>query len=276
MKRARLIPFRKHSPLENMATDEYLISYYENTGIPALRLYGWDPPGITIGRNQDCSIINRENCAPDRVNFVRRITGGGAIFHDRELTYSVVYRDKDIGNEGLSIRESFEKLNLFILGMYRRLGFHAVYAKDSLKYINGRGIAPFCFAGNEEFDIIINNKKIGGNARRKCGDVILQHGSIPVKVNREKLRRYFNYDTGSENFTSLNELSGRDVSAEEIAEALIRSFTESFAFELAAEGLNNTEKKIIYRIIKTKYSKAEWNITKKDNIKGAHCLTKYY
>jgi lipoate-protein ligase A len=174
---ARFVPYGIRGGQENMAIDEYLLLRHGHAGVPVLRLYGWNPPAISLGRYQGIECLDRDACLGDGVTVVRRITGGGAIFHDHELTYSVLWPagnpDTHESNAG-----SFKKINAFIMETYRSLGINPVYAKDA-----GRESPPgrldFCFSGNEDYDILIEGRKIGGNAQRRVRGALLQH-AVPV------------------------------------------------------------------------------------------------
>jgi len=91
LKKARFISFTFNSPYENMAIDESLITIAAEAAEPVLRVYGWRPRGISIGKNQEAGSINLKACVRDNVPVVRRITGGGAIFHADELTYCLAW-----------------------------------------------------------------------------------------------------------------------------------------------------------------------------------------
>lgn len=175
VKTIRYVPFAPYSPYENMAIDEAMISWYEKTKIPVFRLYAWNPAGISIGKNQDAlSDIDIDKCVRDTVPVVRRLTGGGAIYHHNEVTYSLVCSDKNISAEALTVKGSFEKLNFFIIAMYAKFGLEACYARNAFSDTGKFGTRDgFCFAGREEYDIVIQGRKIGGNAqfRRKDLDI---------------------------------------------------------------------------------------------------------
>ena len=184
----RLVSCAPRSGHENMAIDEYLHSWHVRNRRPFLRIYGWSPPSITLGRYQQASCLDIGACRENGVAIVRRITGGGAIYHDREVTYSLACGDRDIDGRPLSVKESFEMVNKIIIRMYRMMGLPAQFAKESPVPRAARPRNEFCFSGNEEFDIVINGKKIGGNAQRRSGGCVFQHGSIPLEVNAEKIR----------------------------------------------------------------------------------------
>ena len=259
LKEVRFIPFSLYPPYENMAIDEYLINYYILKKKPVLRLYSWDPAGISIGKNQDINTINLEACLKDNVPVVRRMTGGGAIFHDKELTYSLVCSEHDISDEKVSVKESFELLNSFILKMYEKLGLKAQFAKYINKTGNPSERVPHCFSDNEEYDIIINNRKIGGNAQYRRKKIIFQHGSIPIEKNINQAK-YFCSEIIDRNFSDLNELLGRKINSEEVETNLIEAFKEKFSANLKQQKFNKKEKNEIVKILALKYTGNKWNI----------------
>lgn len=172
----------------NMALDEALLACFDpETSRPIFRLYGWEPPALSLGRFQKASeVLDRKRCIGARLPVVRRITGGGVIYHAGEITYSLVCASHHVP-PAISIRESFQVLTYFLIRFYEKMGLDARYAVDHFPAGTKLGERTgFCFAGRENYDIMIAGKKIGGNAQRRCKDVIFQHGSIPV-VNHAAL-----------------------------------------------------------------------------------------
>ncbi|MFP4466441.1 MAG: biotin/lipoate A/B protein ligase family protein [Candidatus Goldiibacteriota bacterium] len=255
----RLVPYGSFSPYENMAADEYLTEYYAVSGIPVLRLYSWSPPGISIGKNQDIKTINTERCIKDGIPVVRRMTGGGAIFHKKELTYSIVCSEKDLSDKRLTVKESFEILNGFLLKMYGKFGLKAQYAKDAGIRGNAGARAPHCFSGNEEYDIIIKGKKTGGNAQCRKKGIIFQHGSIPAAGFPEQ-QKYFKSGLTDANFTFLEDLLGREAPPVEIEADLAAAFMETFDTDLKPQEFDMNEKKKIVKLLTVKYAANRWNI----------------
>jgi lipoate-protein ligase A len=192
---------------------------------------------------------------------VRRLTGGGAIYHSNELTYSIVCSENDLSKTPISVKASFEKLNGFIMRMYSKFGLSASYAKNLDPGAKFGERASFCFAANEEYDVIINSKKIGGNAQMRKKNIIFQHGSIPLCENtgaiefmREKV------DTG--NYSFLNALLGREVDVTEAAANLTAAFIEEFHADLKEEPLAMEEKKEVVGILTSRYAMNNWNLKK--------------
>ncbi|KAF0220492.1 MAG: lipoate-protein ligase [Geobacteraceae bacterium] len=166
----------------NMAIDEALLNNFDpETSAPVLRLYGWSPPALSLGRFQKATeVLDLERCVAENVSVVRRITGGGVIYHCEELTYSIVCAPHQLP-PAATVKESFRVLTSFLRSFYGRLGLDARYAIDC--FSGGERLGErtaFCFAGRESYDILVGGRKIGGNAQRRLRNVIFQHGSIPL------------------------------------------------------------------------------------------------
>jgi lipoate-protein ligase A len=273
MKSWRYIPYKACHAFENMATDEALIEFYMLNKTPVLRLYSWQPAGISIGKYQDAvKDINVENCRNDNTAIVRRMTGGGAILHDNELTYCIVCSEEDIRCKKAPVKKSFEKLNSFIMRLYLDFGLNPVYAKDVIGYPRPGERPGFCFSGNEEYDIIIANRKVGGNAQARKKGLIFQHGSIPLSINREKTSKYFNANIDYSNFSALNEFTNKQISVFEIVERFLAAFDRTFRFGLKEQDLAADEKHTIKKLINEKYSKDEWNLKNTANGQDAPAM----
>jgi lipoyl(octanoyl) transferase len=257
---ARLVPFKRRGGRENMAIDEHLLLRHGPSGTPVLRIYGWQPPAITLGRYQGTDRLDLEACRHDAVPVVRRITGGGAIYHDNEMTYSVVWPDDGDSGSGC-IERSFERINAFILETYRSLGLNPVYAKECNVPGISTGRTHFCFSGNENYDILINGRKIGGNAQKRVRGSLLQHGSIPLAMDAGRVQRYFRDRIETGNFAALNEACGREVSSEEIIGIMTAAFSNVMGVDLSEQGLDNQEEESVRALLRERYSLDRWNYT---------------
>jgi lipoyl(octanoyl) transferase len=257
---ARLVPFRRRGGPENMAIDEHLLLRHGQSGGPVLRVYGWRPPAITLGRYQGTEYIDLDACGEDGVAVVRRITGGGAIFHDNEVTYSLVWPDAGMDMPG-GIDRTFEMLNAFIMETYKSLGLRPVYAKDSdaKKYASGR--AHFCFSGYENYDILIEGRKIGGNAQRRIRGSVLQHGSIPLGLDVARVQRYFRERIDAGHFTSLGAVCGREVPDEEVIVIMTAAFSRVMGVDLSEQDLDRGEDESVRILLRDRYSRDQWNYT---------------
>jgi lipoate-protein ligase A len=257
--KARYIPYCANSPYENMAIDEYLMSYYRKEKMPVLRLYAWKPSGISLGKYQKADDLNMAECKAGKIPVVRRLTGGGAIYHADELTYSFVCSEDDIDCSGVQVKQTFEKLNAFIMLMYEKFGLEPSYAKYRRADENLGLKTGFCFSGSEEYDIIIKGKKIGGNAQGRKKGIIFQHGSVPLAACEDG-GKYFACPVVEERFTSLQELLGRSAGPDEAGANMTAAFMETFGADLEPAPLAMEEKQEIVKLLTSKYATNRWNL----------------
>jgi lipoate-protein ligase A len=248
----------------NMALDEALLSSFDpETSLPVFRLYGWYPPAFSIGRFQEAEkTLDPGKCRDAGIAAVRRITGGGIIYHADEITYSIVCAQKHIPGAN-SVKETFKKLCAFLLSAYRKLGVDAGFAVD--RDFSGARLGQrtsLCFAGKEEYDIIVQGRKIGGNAQRRIKNVIFQHGSIPL-ANR--LAEAVNFLRENERpalleqgTVSLGEL-GNVPDAGTLKNILAESLENSLEVSLIRSGPAETELWSMEHLRGKKYSSYSWN-----------------
>jgi lipoate-protein ligase A len=240
----RLIDTGSLSGAENMAIDEALLACFSpGKSAPVLRLYGWNPPAFSCGRFQKPEeIINLARCRADGVQVVKRITGGGVIYHAEELTYSLVC-PTDFIPGSRSVKAAFFQLTSFLVNFYRSVGletFHAVDHFPGDKRLGER--TALCFAGVESCDILVNGRKIGGNAQRRLKNVIFQHGSLPLRQMAGEGNKYlFQPDYGIVERTTSLESQGLDVEQKQLAHLLKSSFAESFNVFFEADTLTAAE-----------------------------------
>lgn len=240
----RLIDTGPLTGAENMAIDEALLSCFDPAkASPILRLYGWNPPAFSCGRFQKPEeIVDLEKCAADGIQAVRRITGGGVIYHAGELTYSLVCPVGFIpGSRG--VKEAFFHLTSFLLAFYRDLGLEACHAAEH--YHGARRLGKrtsLCFAGIESCDILIEGKKIGGNAQRRLKNIIFQHGSIPLQQMVGDGNRYLLHpEPGIVSRTTSLEDEGVNPDRESLAQALQTAFSRTFAVTFSPSTMSTTE-----------------------------------
>ena len=234
----RVIQNNSLSAKENMATDDALLSCHEEGENGIFRLYSWEN-SFTIGVSQ--KFENYPITSLYKGNYAKRITGGGVLFHGHDLSYSLVIPTKLL--EGYNIKESYEKICTFIIKFYTKLGLNAKYVKDCNTIELSKN--EYCQVGFEAYDILIDGKKIGGNAQRRTKKAIFQHGSIPLFTNNDK-----NLD-GKIGYT----LEDFDIKLdyEEVKKLLIEAFDESFNVEITYSELTNREKEKKDTLIKEKY-----------------------
>ena len=246
-----------------MAIDEALLrSFDPAVSPPVLRLYGWNPPALSLGRFQKAAeVLNLELCRADGVAVVRRVTGGGVIYHADELTYSLVCSPSQIP-AAVSIKDSFRVLTGFLLAFYRSLGLEPAYAADVLPEGTRLGErTAFCFAGKESFDILANGRKIGGNAQRRLKGVIFQHGSIPLQ-NRAATGLAYMREQAPEQADGTASLAEYGVSADRdsLFQKIITAFSGYFDVELKSGLMSEQELADMDELLLHKYSTERWNL----------------
>ena len=190
MKLFRLIRSGALNASSNMALDEKIFKRYLEDGVGVLRLYRWQGPAFTYGFSQEPeNLIDLEACAVDGVGVAKRITGGGILFHDDEITYSFVCSKSDVG-EPQEVFVDYRNICKFLLYFYKSLGLTAGFALESEGFKQRCVPHELCAGAHEKYDIVIGAKKIGGNAQKRNRQVVFQHGSIPCRINWDLLRRY--------------------------------------------------------------------------------------
>lgn len=246
----------------NMAIDEALLDAFDpDRSPPVLRLYGWRPPSLSVGRFQDpAAVLDLDRCRADGVPAVRRITGGGVIYHADELTYAIVCAPRHLPPAS-TFKDTFRHLTRFLLAFYESLGLDARWASDVAA--DGARLGErtaFCFAGKEECDILVAGRKIGGNAQRRLRNAIFQHGSIPLADRVGTGLRYLREQPAQDDLrvASLRDL-GVDIPADALSRRLAASFERSLGASLAASELTDGEGSRAAAMVAGKYAEYDWS-----------------
>lgn len=242
----------------NMALDEALSESVRAGGLPFLRFYFWEPGTLSLGRFQNPSDGFSKQAG--HVPRVRRPTGGGGIWHENELTYSLACLQDDLGARG--VKASFEVLCGFLLDTWNTLGWGAAFARDS-PAIGGLGVfTPACFAGHEEYDILVGGKKLGGNAQRRDRETIFQHGSLPLKLNWNTLEDLFlpGFRPEPDQVTDLSSC-GWNATAQELIPLLTEAFRSRLDIELRQSVVSAEEAARTEHWIRERYGNQAWTLT---------------
>jgi len=280
----RLIKDSYHTGFMNMAIDEaIMIAHREGFVPPTIRFYQWSPPAVSLGYFQDLQKeIDVDTCKNMGIDIVRRPTGGKAVLHDKELTYSFIIKENHPLVNG-SILETYKKISGGIIRGLSYLGIKAelVPLREKLKStpsgneakseIPHSDIRSICFSVPSQYEVQVKGKKI-------VGSIVLQHGSLLIELEKDKLFSVFNFPsakireklkTGFK-ATSLEEILKRKISFSELSEILPRGFEEEFRVKLAEGKLTEQEEKISKELLENKYSTYEWNYERKNNQLDSH------
>lgn len=242
-----------------MAVDEAILAgVSEGSSPPTLRVYAWEPPTVSIGHSQRASTeLDLEACRREGFGVVRRPTGGRAVLHAGELTYSVVGRSGEPPLGG-TIAESYQAIaNGLLLGL-KELGVCAELAAVATAP-RGRGeVAPPCFVSAGRFEIVVAGRKLIGSAQRRLGAAVLQHGSLLTdgthvqladvlrvrkEVERAAIRRTLVSKT-----TNLAAILSRVLEFEELACAMRAGFERAWGITLGDGTLSERESEAAGRL----------------------------
>lgn len=151
-----------------------------------LRFYAWDPFAVSLGRNQDPAEIDVGRCAADGVDVVVRPTGGRAVFHAEELTYSF-FAETEASNE-VVYRMVHEAIGSALAQVGVRPDFCRSQPDFKKRYATAEAVP--CFTASAKYELQVDGRKIVGSAQRRRGNVILQHGSLPLSSRHREIIRY--------------------------------------------------------------------------------------
>ena len=250
MERWRLLDLHVADAYTQMALDEAILrAVGEGKAPKTIRLYRWRPSAVSIGYFQSVEEeVDLEACRRLGVDVVRRITGGGAVYHDYdgEITYSLIAPEAD-PRIPRDIPESYRVICGCLVRAFEHLGLQAEF-----RPIN---------------DILIGGRKVSGNAQTRRRGVVLQHGTILIdcdvrkmftvlKVSEEKLRDKL-IKAVEERVTSLRRELGRPVSFKEVRDALVRGFEEGLKIELERGEPSRYELKLMEEL-RERYRSGEW------------------
>ena len=198
----KIIPYSVNSGLENMKTDSDLLDYAidQKLEYPILRFYGWKPACVSLGRNQSDDFLNKDLLKSKGIDVVRRLTGGRALLHADEITYSYVC-PASILKDGESIVASYKEICTFLIDKFKILGIELDFGSKrvSTKF-------DYCMMVSTGADLCYKGKKLIGSAQCRKHGYILQHGSIMYDYNQELLREIFGENNYAEEITSIKEI----------------------------------------------------------------------
>ncbi len=239
----RVIYDEKHRAYWNMAFDESLLVHLDKIG-PTLRLYGWNPPAVSIGYFQSMEEeVNVEKAKNLGVDLVRRITGGGAVYHKYEITYSITL-------------PQFKG---------RILDSYMVIDEGIMKALKKLGLEPKHHGIN---DVIVNGKKISGNAQTRKYGGLLQHGTLLINVNVDEMFEILKVpeekyrdkviDSVKHRVTSLHH-EGIDVDFDDLKNLLAEGFSEALGAKLYEDTIPKEIYDYAHNLEVNKYATREWN-----------------
>ncbi len=266
----------KCSPAFNMALDEALLEWHSEGKIkPTIRFYGWNPATLSIGYFQKVEKeINLEAVNRYGLGFVRRPTGGRGVLHEHELTYSVIVSE-DHPQMPKGVTESYRVISQGVLEGFKNLGLDAYFAVPKTKEEQDLLKSPrsaVCFDAPSWYELVVEGRKVAGSAQTRQKNVILQHGSIILDLDEEKLFDLFKFSNErvrermqkgfSSKAVAINQLRTEPVSIEEAELAFRLGFEKGLDIELQPFTLSDEQINHVNQLVEKRYGNDEWNFRK--------------
>lgn len=264
------------SPSYNMALDEALLDLHSLGEIPpVIRFYEWNPATLSIGYFQSAEKdIELDVLREQNLGFVRRPTGGRAVLHESELTYSIIVSEQ-YPNMPVSVTEAYRVLSEGLLLGFQNLGLDAYFSipdteekQQDLK----RPKSAVCFDAPSWYELVVEGKKVAGSAQTRQKGVILQHGAILLDLDEEKLLSVFKFSSPEakekmrkklpEKAVAINRLTDKEITIAQCIKAFKDGFEEALEIELVPYQLTEEQLSYVKTLEKTKYLNDEWNFKK--------------
>ena len=253
----RLLKLETHDAYTNMAIDEAILTARTRNLAPnTIRFYRWNPSAVSIGKFQNIeNEVQLDKCKKYGVDVVRRITGGGAVYHDTEgeITYSVIAKKEDL--EAKDITDVYAKIYAGLAEAVKILGLTADFNEGNAK------TCP---------NLTVNGKKISGSAQSHKSGVVLQHGTLLLDVDLEKMFTFLRVpwantcmeivNVAKHKITSLRKELGKGVSVGEAYQALIEGFQKALNNQLVSGELTPYEHELAEKLYREKYTTDEWHL----------------
>ncbi|MBI2758886.1 MAG: lipoate--protein ligase family protein [Chloroflexi bacterium] len=250
----------------NMAADEAILEHIgRGESIPTLRLYAWNPPCLSLGHAQPFSDVDAARLAERGWDVVRRPTGGRAILHTDEITYSIIAPVDEPRAAG-SILESYNRLSIALLQAVEALGLRVEVKEDTGP--NHDALNPVCFEVPSAYEITVNGKKLIGSAQLRRKDGVLQHGSLPLTGNLARITEALTFTDESARAnaaarllaraTTVQATLGHEVIWNDAAQALVWAFEATLGLHLEAGELSASEQARADELVREKYAHPDW------------------
>lgn len=247
----------------NMAVDEALLERYAGPDpppAPTLRLYGWKPPALSLGRKQPAAgAHDPEYLRAEKIELVRRPTGGRAVLHEQERTYAVVGRLRYPPFQG-GVLDTYARIAAALLASMRRLGIDAAVVPPHAGGAAGPDAFPVCFDGPAAHEITVGGRKIVGSAQLRRREGFLQHGSILLRADADRLTRAIGVPADPTRFTDLRRALGRLPDPADVDAALVAGFEEAFDAPLERGELTEEESFRAAALRCWKYDSLTWTL----------------
>jgi len=243
----------------NMAIDEAILSAVrDDLALPTLRLYAWSPPCLSLGRRQPVSDVDWMALKAAGFDLVRRPTGGKAILHTDELTYSVIVPQADPRATG-NVVESYRRLSLGLVQGLTQLGVTGIVAD---RWASHRLEKPVCFEVPSDYEITVEGRKLVGSAQMRSQSIVLQHGALPLGGDIARICAYLTARPDPvavrARATTIADVLKRSVPWGEAAQALAAGFAAALNITWKEGTLTGVEWERANRLRAERYAHPTW------------------
>ncbi|MBX3037507.1 MAG: lipoate--protein ligase family protein [Anaerolineales bacterium] len=263
----RLIKTPASTGAWNMAVDEAILEHiYRGESKPTLRLYAWNPPCLSLGHAQPFKDVDVERLKSHGWDVVRRVTGGRAILHTDELTYSVTGNASDEVLAG-GVLESYNRLSKALLYAVQSLSL-PVQVQEGKNTPASQNLNPVCFEVPSSYEITVDGKKLIGSAQARKKEGVLQHGSLPLTGDLTRIcdALFFENESARQEAkdrllaraTTVESVLGINISWDTAANVLIQGFEKELGIEFEIEELSQSELNRAEELVKEKYGSDNW------------------
>ncbi|MBM4139987.1 MAG: lipoate--protein ligase family protein [Nitrospira sp.] len=254
----RLIDTGSYSATYNMALDEAIATAVRKDNAPStLRFYGWNKPSVSIGCFQKINDIDSDYCIDKRITVVRRPTGGRAILHDKELTYSISVKTTS-GTFSKGLLDSYKKISKAFSLAFSRIGL----TPELTLHRETRHVrSPLCFQSTSYGEITINKMKVIGSAQKRWSEGLLQQGSIPYLIDKDEMIKIFrlkSLDESMDALTGLNEIIP-ELNTDDFKNTIRIGFEETFDVKFVTSSPSQEELSLADELEVKKYLSSQWN-----------------
>ncbi len=256
----RLIDTSHNDGATNMAIDEAILrGVADGSSPPTLRFFGWRLACLSLGQAQSASDVDFATCQALRIDVVRRPTGGRAILHVDELTYSVTVREDEPRVRG-GIVESYRRLSEGLLAGLLRMGVpvRQVERPDD----RDRDQGPVCFDAASNYEIVFDGHKLVGSAQMRKNGVLLQHGTLPLVGDIARICNLLSSKPDAERVRAraitVERTIGRTVSYEAAARHMAEGFASALNLKLEPGDLTDQERAWADALRRDKYAADAW------------------
>jgi lipoate-protein ligase A len=262
----------KNDAFFNMALDEALLTLCQEKGAPpVLRIYQWESKAVSIGYSQKIEkTVDLKKCKEMSVDVVRRITGGRAVLHGNDLTYSICAAKDYFDLLGESVNETYKKISLAFLKSLKLLNIEGEWQEKSPgeDWLNSPEFSKPCFSSSIRYEIKVAGKKLMGSAQRRFQNGFIQQGSIPLNNKnidlidllpakgddkKEKIKMEL-----KKRSVSIQGFLKKDLNLNEIISAVRSGFGSFFSCNLVADETTSEELELTKKLM-VKYKNRNWN-----------------